>query len=146
MKYVIIALLAVVSITAQGQQTKTHNVFYASNVADINNQQTKELEKLISPNDSVIKVEINAYADSEGKIEANRELSLKRANAIARFYESKGIHPQNIIIKAHGEQFCKESDDLKDCRVAQIKLTTIPKPPKMTVEQLLQRLRPEPTA
>lgn len=46
---------------------------------------------------------IDAYTDTVGSDEANKELSAARAKVVADWYIARGIEPETIIVTAHGE-------------------------------------------
>lgn len=78
------------------------NIFFDSNSDLLKKESEIELDKFVSllnenPN---LKIQINGHTDNVGKKEDNQKLSLNRANAVVKYFVSKGI--KAIRLKAVG--------------------------------------------
>lgn len=71
----------------------TYVVTFPVNSAEIGN--TSELDGIKSGSN----VEIVAYASPEGKSSANQKLSQKRADAVAKYLQDKGVNVTRIVAK-----------------------------------------------
>ncbi|MBM4342944.1 MAG: OmpA family protein [Deltaproteobacteria bacterium] len=49
------------------------------------------------------KVEVSGHTDNQGDVEANKKLSLDRANAVKDYLVSKGVKAENIVAVGHGD-------------------------------------------
>lgn len=109
-------------ITLFGQKNR-HLIYFKSNESILNSKQTKELDSLIScivKNPSA-KLLIIGHTDSIGTFEANKKLSLNRANSIESYFLKKGIDAKRIQKEYYGYLFPiaankKEADRAKNRR------------------------------
>lgn len=84
---------------------KTQFVYFQTAKWNITPKYSEELDKTIKKlkRDNSMSVDIAGYTDSKGSKESNMELSEKRANSIANYFESKGINKSRIKILFYGE-------------------------------------------
>ena len=81
------------------------DVLFRTGAAELDAQvamQLQELGKLLSAH-SQLDIELNGFADPRGNPEKNIELSLMRANAVREALIQGGAAPEQIQIKANGE-------------------------------------------
>ncbi|MCA1766052.1 MAG: OmpA family protein [Desulfobulbaceae bacterium] len=67
-------------------------------------------------NRAEIKVELRGHTDSLGSPEYNKELSRKRAGAVAAYLVGKGIDSERLLIKGFGPEQPVATNDTKDGR------------------------------
>jgi outer membrane protein OmpA-like peptidoglycan-associated protein len=60
---------------------------------------------------SGLSVEISGHTDNYGKADYNKQLSLKRANAVKGFLTSKGIDARRVTAVGYGEEKPLVSND-----------------------------------
>lgn len=80
-------------------------VVFKVNSADLTDNAKQVLLKtadLLKSNEN-LDIEIQAYTDSDGSSEFNRNLSLKRAESVKSFLVSQGAHEHNMTAKGFGE-------------------------------------------
>ncbi len=56
-----------------------------------------------------IQVQLDGFADERGDPQYNFELSRKRVDFVRGLFESSGVHPQRIRVKAHGESVAQDA-------------------------------------
>ncbi|EDM44047.1 OmpA/MotB [unidentified eubacterium SCB49] len=86
---------------------KNHTIEFKYNAPQITDDHSfKQLDKIVSylKNDPQITVKITGHTDSIGSDNFNKSLSLKRANAVKRYFLSKKIDTRRIIINGMGEK------------------------------------------
>ena len=76
----------------------------------------KDLAEYIQADESVERVEIDAHTDSKGSDLANRELSKKRGEAIARRLKQFGVPESKILARFHGERYPTASNETPEGR------------------------------
>jgi outer membrane protein OmpA-like peptidoglycan-associated protein/tetratricopeptide (TPR) repeat protein len=81
------------------------NIFFDSNSDLLKKESEIELDKFVSllnenPN---LKIQINGHTDNVGKKEDNQKLSLNRANAVAKYFVSKGIKATRLTAVGFGD-------------------------------------------
>ncbi|MDX2422299.1 MAG: OmpA family protein [Amphritea sp.] len=59
----------------------------------------------VNNDDSVKSVFVDGHSDAQGRRLANRDLSKKRAEAVTAYLEKKGISPDRITTRYHGERY-----------------------------------------
>lgn len=64
------------------------------------------------------RIRIEGHTDSRGTLTHNEELSLRRAEAVARVLNSRGVKPQQILVLGLGEQQPVASNDSPEGRSA----------------------------
>jgi outer membrane protein OmpA-like peptidoglycan-associated protein len=81
------------------------DVLFRTGTAELDAQvalQLQELGKLLAAH-SQLDIELNGFADPRGNAEKNIELSLTRANAVREALIQGGAAPEQIQVKANGE-------------------------------------------
>ena len=81
------------------------NIFFDSNSDLLKKESEIELDKFVSllnenPN---LKIQINGHTDNVGKKEDNQKLSLNRANAVVKYFVSKGIKTTRLTAVGFGD-------------------------------------------
>jgi outer membrane protein OmpA-like peptidoglycan-associated protein/Tol biopolymer transport system component len=81
------------------------NIFFDSNSDLLKKESEIELDKFVSllnenPN---LKIQINGHTDNVGKKEDNQKLSLNRANAVVKYFVSKGIKAVRLTAMGLGD-------------------------------------------
>jgi outer membrane protein OmpA-like peptidoglycan-associated protein/tetratricopeptide (TPR) repeat protein len=81
------------------------NIFFDSNSDLLKKESEIELDKFVSllnenPN---LKIQINGHTDNVGKKEDNQKLSLNRANAVVKYFVSKGIKAIRLTAVGFGD-------------------------------------------
>ena len=56
-----------------------------------------------------IRVQLDGFADERGDEQYNFELSEKRVGFVRELFESSGVHPERISVKAHGESVAQDA-------------------------------------
>ncbi|MEH6576600.1 MAG: OmpA family protein [Amphritea sp.] len=59
----------------------------------------------VNNDDSVTSVYVDGHSDGQGRRLANRDLSKKRAEAVSAYLTKKGINPDLITTRYHGERY-----------------------------------------
>lgn len=59
----------------------------------------------VNNDDSVNSVYVDGHSDAQGRRLANRDLSKKRAEVVTAYLEKKGINPDLITTRYHGERY-----------------------------------------
>lgn len=59
----------------------------------------------VNSDDSVKSIYVDGHSDAQGRRLANRDLSKKRAEAVALYLEQKGVSPERITTRYHGERY-----------------------------------------
>ncbi|WP_428036447.1 flagellar protein MotY [Amphritea sp.] len=59
----------------------------------------------VNNDDSVKSVFVDGHSDAQGRRLANRDLSKKRAEAVTAYLEQKGVSPDRITTRYHGERY-----------------------------------------
>ncbi|MDO6564122.1 OmpA family protein [Amphritea sp. 1_MG-2023] len=59
----------------------------------------------VNNDDSVKTVFVDGHSDAQGRRLANRDLSKKRAEAVTSYLEKKGVSPDRITTRYHGERY-----------------------------------------
>lgn len=59
----------------------------------------------VNNDDAVTSVFVDGHSDSQGRRLANRDLSKKRAEAVTAYLEKKGVSPDIITTRYHGERY-----------------------------------------
>ena len=62
------------------------------------------------------RLRLDGFADSQGSLEYNRELSEKRAAAVRELLLAEGVNPEQIYANAHGEDHPIASNDSAEGR------------------------------
>lgn len=83
-----------------------NNIFFDYDKYELKEKSVTELEEVVSflRSNPTIAIEIGGHTDSQGKEDYNQQLSLKRADAVAKFIQSKGIDPGRLRVVGYGSQ------------------------------------------
>jgi outer membrane protein OmpA-like peptidoglycan-associated protein/Tol biopolymer transport system component len=89
----------------KGAAVVLKNIFFDSNSDLLKKESEIELDKFIyllneNPN---LKIQINGHTDNVGKKEDNQKLSLNRANAVIKYFVSKGIKAIRLTAVGYGD-------------------------------------------
>lgn len=80
-------------------------LYFEENSAAINDQsEQKLLSDILALKPFISKVEIVGHADSRGKDQHNKNLSIQRADSVAEFIKNKGIASNKVNIFAQGSE------------------------------------------
>lgn len=92
------------------------NILFSSARFDVRSDFAKDLAKFAEEISQLpdTKIVLSGHADSRGNENANLRLSKKRAEAVARFLERKGIKQDRIEILAFGEEKPVASNDTEE--------------------------------
>jgi outer membrane protein OmpA-like peptidoglycan-associated protein len=88
-----------------GKKVVLHNVFYATNSAELEPESRAELEKVrefLVENPS-IGVEISGHTDNTGSPGYNQKLSEERAENVVLYLKQQGIAPRRMQAAGYGE-------------------------------------------
>ncbi|PCH93597.1 MAG: hypothetical protein COB85_06725 [Bacteroidetes bacterium] len=90
----------------------------ASSQLEISEGSKKELDAVIKQLETApgFRIRIAGHTDDMGKEKYNLELSLKRANFIAEYVESKGISGDDLVVEGHGSDRPLASNTTEDGR------------------------------
>lgn len=81
------------------------NIYYDLGRASVRKEGIPELfklYKLLSDNPTLV-VEVSSHTDARGKSNFNQKLSQRRANAVVKWLEQKGIPNDRLVAKGYGE-------------------------------------------
>ncbi|MCC5930087.1 MAG: OmpA family protein [Cyclobacteriaceae bacterium] len=87
-----------------GQQVRLNNIFFDTGKSTLKPESHEELDrvvKFLSENPSV-RIEIGGHTDNVGNASFNKNLSLRRAQAVAQYILSKGIPAEAITHQGYG--------------------------------------------
>jgi outer membrane protein OmpA-like peptidoglycan-associated protein len=90
---------------AIGDKIEVASVFYEHGKSSIDHRKSpglKELLDILNQHKHVV-VEIGAHTDASGSAKYNRELSEKRAIAVKKYLEKKGIPSSRLVARGYGE-------------------------------------------
>jgi OOP family OmpA-OmpF porin len=95
--------------------TLATDVLFEFNKAELRESGKEKLDELAqkSQGADVDRIVLAGYADRIGKEEYNRELSEKRAQAVADYIASKGIDQSRIQVEGRGEEQSVTGDQCK---------------------------------
>ncbi|MFH2140855.1 MAG: OmpA family protein, partial [Bacteroidota bacterium] len=91
-----------------------YDVYFESNSYKVTEQYFSKLDDIVALliNNNVFGVEINGYSDTSGDSENNKKLSEQRAMQIAKYFNSKNINTDRLIVFGFGENdFSLENSD-----------------------------------
>lgn len=92
--------------TEIGSKVVLRNIFFEVGKFALKDQSVSEVhkvEELLLKNPQ-LKVQINGHTDNTGNAAANKDLSLKRANAVVDFLVKKGIDKSRVSAKGYGSE------------------------------------------
>lgn len=112
-----------VTVTRKGDDIVLNmpgNVTFRTASADLNAQFFKVLDgvSLVAKKYDKTIIEVAGHTDNVGGSEYNRQLSQRRATAVARYLESKGIAEARVITAAGGEEHPIASNATEQGRAA----------------------------
>ncbi|HIO72994.1 MAG TPA: OmpA family protein, partial [Flavobacteriales bacterium] len=107
-------------IFAKPELFQVNNILFklASAQLEISDKSKKQLDAVIKQLETApgFKIRIAGHTDDRGKEKYNLELSLKRANFIAEYVESKGISSDNLVVEGYGSDRPLASNSTEDGR------------------------------
>jgi len=88
-------------------------LFFATGKDDLNNESERKLEDVYAllTSDAAMHSLIEGHTDNTGSDLLNNALSIKRANAVAKYLTRRGIEPQRLAVKAYGARKPLVSND-----------------------------------
>jgi outer membrane protein OmpA-like peptidoglycan-associated protein len=92
--------------TEIGSKVVLRNIFFdvgKFNLKDQSVSEVQKVEELLEKNPN-LKVQINGHTDNTGNAASNKDLSLKRANAVVDFLISKGVSKSRVSAKGYGSE------------------------------------------
>jgi OOP family OmpA-OmpF porin len=91
---------------------------FESNKSVIKRQSYKELENVlvVMKKNPAMKLEIQGYTDNKGSADKNKVLSEKRAMAVKKYFESKGIKKDRLSAKGYGPDSPVATNDTAEGR------------------------------
>lgn len=90
---------------AIGDKIEVASVFYEHGKSSIDERKSpglRQLLEILAQHKHVV-IEIGAHTDASGPSDYNLELSERRAKAVKRYLEKKGISPNRLVAKGYGE-------------------------------------------
>ncbi len=89
-----------------GSKVVMKNIFFDLGKADLKKESIGELENIVSlmQRNPSIKLQINGHTDNSGDAQANKTLSLKRAESVLNFLNQKGIEAARLRAVGYGEE------------------------------------------
>lgn len=101
-----------------GNSLVLNNIFFDKDKFDVKNESLPELDKLLDfmQKHPHIHIEISGHTDSIGNKEYNTKLSLKRANSVKTYLETRGVASNNLRIKGLGSSKPVASNSSEDGR------------------------------
>jgi outer membrane protein OmpA-like peptidoglycan-associated protein len=103
----------------EGARSVLRNIYFDFDKASFKTESYAELNKLeaMMKQNSSTKVEIGGHTDVVGTKDFNKQLSVRRANAVRAFLTSKGIDPRRVTAVGYGkEKPLASNDDEKEGR------------------------------
>ena len=81
------------------------NIYYDLGNANIRTDAAREIDRLVSTMHKYpsLVIEIRSHTDSRGEAGRNKELSTRRARAVADYLASKGVRRNRILATGYGE-------------------------------------------
>lgn len=110
MKHLFFFLLLITGLA--NAQTKSV-VYFDSNKSELKTDALKTLDSIaaVLKTANTYSIIINGHCDNTGDDASNQNLSEKRANAVAKYFENKNVSGQNIAVKGFGETNPLASND-----------------------------------
>ena len=116
MKNVYIFLLLTFFTLTQAQEK--HTVYFDLDIDEPNSSSVISFDAWLQQNKDAIVFKVYGYADKLGSVPYNRDLSLRRANAIVSRLKQNNIDfAEGFEIKGFGEEFEQDSEQAKNRRV-----------------------------
>ena len=90
---------------SSGAIVKSKNILFAFDKSGLSSNGRMGLKEILDAlnKNSNTRIEINGHTDSLGPEDYNKILSVRRANAVASYLNSKGISKDRMIINGFGE-------------------------------------------
>lgn len=88
----------------EGAAVVLNNIFFDYNKFDLKEKSYSQLDEVVRfmQENPALRVEISGHTDNQGSADYNRQLSLKRAQAVASYLATKGVQPQRVLQKGYG--------------------------------------------
>ncbi|MGB0934420.1 MAG: OmpA family protein [Lishizhenia sp.] len=103
---------------AIGSKIALRNIFFDVGKSSLRSESNTELDRLVSLMKDVplLKIEISGHTDNTGSAALNESLSQKRAEAVVRYLEQRGISTNRMSAKGYGSSQPIESNSTADGR------------------------------
>jgi len=101
-----------------GEQIRLNNLFFATGKANIKEESTPELQRLVAvmKKNPGLRVEVAGHTDNIGTDEVNNWLSSQRAEAVKKFIVSQSIEADRIEAKGYGSHQPAAPNDTEENR------------------------------
>jgi OOP family OmpA-OmpF porin len=101
-----------------GEVIRLNNIFFELNKADLKDESTAELNRLIKllKDDPAMMIEIGGHTDNQGSDAYNITLSLNRVNSVITYLTQNGIEKSRLSGKGYGKSKPVASNDTEDGR------------------------------
>ncbi len=88
-----------------GKKVKLENVFFATDSYELDPRSTAELNNVVSflKTNPGVSILLEGHTDNEGNAAYNKDLSLKRAEAVKDYLLKKGISPKRLNTRGFGD-------------------------------------------
>ena len=102
----------------EGETYSLKDVEFPSSQVELQPESLKELDKVIAlmKENGHLDIFIDGHTDSSGSAQKNKQLSKKRANAVADYLKEKGISKDRIHAEGRGEAFPKTTNSTQKGR------------------------------
>lgn len=116
MKNAYIFLLLTFFNLTQAQQK--HTIYFDLDIDEPNSSSVSSFDTWLRQNKDAIVFKVYGYADKVGSVPYNKDLSLRRANAIvSRLKQNNIAFAEGVEIKGFGEEFEQDSEQAKNRKV-----------------------------
>lgn len=103
-----------------------YEIFFANNSYDLDESSKTTLRAVshVIAKNSPKKIIIKGNADRSGSLQHNKGLSMKRAEAVAKFLEDRGVNKKLMDIRAYGASaaWTEKAEDEKDRKYRSVKV------------------------
>ena len=101
-----------------GQTIRLSHLIFTQGKAVINSQSFNELDEVVAMMkvNTKIEIQLEGHTDSQGKADANMELSQDRVDAVKKYLTSKGIAKDRVKTKAFGGKQPLSKDKTEEAR------------------------------
>ena len=101
-----------------GQTIRLSHLIFTQGKAVINSQSFNELDEVVAMMkvNTKIEIQLEGHTDSQGKADANMELSQDRVDAVKKYLTSKGIAKDRVKTKAFGGTQPLSKDKTEEAR------------------------------
>ncbi|MEA1945973.1 MAG: OmpA family protein [Thermodesulfobacteriota bacterium] len=116
------------TVDARGCWTYAAVVMYNFDSAEIKSEAFPMLDEAVSilKKNPELKVEVDGHTDNIGSAEYNLKLSERRANAVMEYFVDKGVEAERLTIKGFGLTMPAVSNDTKEGRAKNRRVTLTP--------------------